>query len=371
MSGFCRQVSNDANAYAICEHMASSYNLTLADMDRGVPRVKRPEGREACLDPGEPDGRLDPAEVYANAIDLAEIEEDRNRAWARGGDSFTFDSPFQRFLSEKADMRIPWLFDDLKDDGGAEWLFGRVLMKVDGFTRSLAMKGSKKGTENYKRALAMEIFRFMRKPARRGGMGIKSGDDGSHENIHRVFSSKSASCIEFVNLYIAIARQAGLEARPVEVYTDSDGEGISHVAVGVELGRGEVLFLDADGDIGLGERQRWSFISRQDLLAYDYNSRGQLNCENEPSCQRSLYKRAMDFSPGQYMVMYNMGHLEFDAGDYQSSIEYFKMAVDEFPDLYEARYNLAKVHDLVGNEEEAISECAAYMRLSGDDDCRK
>ena len=372
MSDFCKQVKTDASAYAICEYLAENYGLGANDFDQGVSRVMRPEGADAYLMPGTPDGLVEVAEVYAKAIELAEEEEDRIRARYEDGFKLDYDAPLHSFLAEN-DMRISWLFMNAGPGDRGEWLFERIQWKVDGFHSMLALEGIEEDTPEYRRSLAIEIFEFMRKPASRGGMGIAadSKDSDEHRSISEVMASGRTSCIEFLIVYTAIARHAGLDVRPVEVYTNEEGKPIGHVVVGVELGDGETLFISVNGEVGLGKKQRWSFMSRQDLLAYDYNSRAQLNCRGEHSCQRALYERALDFSPRQYMVLYNMGYLEFDAGDYQSSIKYLESAVEEFPDYYEARYNLAKVYEFSGNEVDAARECAAYMRLSGDDDCVK
>lgn|GEM_PF-4398988 len=373
MSEFCKNIEGDANARAICEHLADSRGFGARDLDVGVARIVRPEDGRAHIERGRPDGEIDSAEVYARAVELAEAEEDGQRArYLQGGDHFHFemDCPFQSFLRDGAGLRIPWLLYDGGRVERSNWLFSRIQWKVEGFMSTSRLAGADAQSPAYKRELALKIFEFIRKSPQRGGMGISFDKDGGpHSDIYEVIESRKATCIEFVNLYLAIARQAGLDARPVEVYDDNEGRSIDHLKIGIPLGDGWDLFLDLKTGVGMREGKRWSYISKSDLVAYDYNARALLNCrgedgETDAECVMHNLEYAHAVSPHQYMVLYNLGYYAHETGDLESSAEYFMRARDEFPQHARTRYNLSTVLGELGKAQDASEEMSAYEDLT-------
>jgi tetratricopeptide (TPR) repeat protein len=375
MSDFCNKVKSDQNAFKACEYLANIFGLEEADFDTGIPHVVRPEGDVAYLEPASPDGVVQPAEVYASAIELAFAEEEENRSRVDTSSlepNFAFESPLHEFLAFNADMRIPWLFDNLQDGGKSEWLFKRVVMKAKMLKSAAKIKAGEDGTPKYKKCLAQKIFHFIRKAPKTGGLGVKF--DGKAKSPQRdlmeVVKSRKATCVEFANLYIAIARQAGLVARPVEVYTDENGDYIDHLKVAVELGDGEIVFFGINDGEGLDPNEEWSFISMNDLMAHDLNARSMLDCPEYGSkgaieCKGSYLERALDFSPGHYMALRNMALWYYKQGDLESSLEYYLKSRDEYPDYPNTRNDLSKIYLKLGKYAEAEKECEAYKVLTG------
>lgn len=379
MSDFCNKIKADGNALKICDYLADQYNLKKSDFDTGVSHVVRPEGGAAYLEPAISDGTVDSQEIYARAIEFAWAEEDDNRAGVDTSsfeDDFTFHSPLNEFLSSNADMRIPWLFDDLEKDDKADWMFTRIILKVEGMNHMLRMNGLSEGTPEYNKGLARKIFRFIEKAPKKGGMGIEFDEEAKslQRDLMEVMDSHRATCVEFVNLFIAVARQAGLVARPVEVYTDEDGDFIDHLKVAVELGDGEVVFFGLHDGEGLHKNEEWSFISMNDLLAHDFNARSMLDCpeygsEGAIECKGSYLERALDFSPRHYMALRNTALWHYKQGDLESSLEYYLKSRDEYPGYPNTIYDLNKIHIKLGNHVEAEKECEAYKALTGKASC--
>ncbi len=379
MSGFCKQVKGDENAFRICEYLALNFDLDEADFDTGVPHVVRPIYADAYVEPGSPNGSVEPEEVYARAIELAQAEEDSNRSRVDTSSyeaNFAFESPIHEFLSSSADMRIPWLFDDLKAGGESEWLFKRIVMKVETLRSAAKVKAKGKGTPAYRKALARKIFSFIRKPKKKGGMGIEFDHEAKspERSLMEIVKSRRATCVEFANLYVAVARQAGLAARPVEIYTDKDNNFIDHVRVAVEPGDGETIFFGLYEGEGLSDNEEWSFISMNDLIAHDYNARSMLDCpaygsKGAVECKGSYLERALDFSPASYLALRNMGYWYYEQADFEAALEYYLKSRDEYPGHPITRYDLSAVYLELGKDGEAQKECEAYISLTGEASC--
>lgn len=64
---------------------------------------------------------------------------------------------------------------------------------------------------------------------------------------------------------------------------------------------------------------------------------------------------------------YNMGLEQYKKGAYNSAIDYFKNAIEIQKDFYDAYYNLAVVHDFVGNANEAISALNMLLKQNPED----
>ncbi len=306
MSDFCRQVKADESAFAICEYMAENLDYS-------------------------PSSDITPVDVYAAAIAAAEREEDADAGRAAQSvyvkEGFEFNSPFTCFLSRQADMRIPWLFSDCAADTQAEWYFERVVSKIETLRSSAISNGLKPGSAEFNKTVSLDIFDFIMKPAKRGGMGIVFDDEQKdpEKDALGVIKAGKATCVEFAILYIALANLAGIEAKPVHVHYDNPIMLNDHALVGVELEGDDVLFMDLmTKAIGVFSKNRpdarWTFMSKLDLLAQDYNLKSTLNLppgEEEPSLDhmRSKLLRALAFSPNDYIILSNLGYIEYRYGD--------------------------------------------------------
>jgi len=318
LSDFCRQVKADESAFAICRYMAENLGYS-------------------------PSSDITPVDIYAAAIDAAEREQDADHERAAKSvfvdDSFEFDSPFACFLSQRGDMRIPWLFTDCAADTQAEWYFERVVAKVESFKMMAVSDGLKPGSPEYNKTVALDIFDFIRKPAKRGGMGIVFDEEQKdpEKNALGVIKAGKATCIEFVILYTALSNLAGIDARPVQVHYDNAIMPADHALVGLELGDDEVLFMDLMvNDSGIFSKKRpdarWKFMTELELLAHDYNIRASRNNPSGPSetCDEFVKMRllrSLDFSPDNHIVLSNLGQIEYScAKDLESSLNYFLMS---------------------------------------------
>ena len=65
--------------------------------------------------------------------------------------------------------------------------------------------------------------------------------------------------------------------------------------------------------------------------------------------------------------LYNMGLEQYKKGAYNSSIDYFKNAIEIQKDFYDAYYNMAVVYDFVGKINEAISALNMLLKQNPED----
>jgi tetratricopeptide (TPR) repeat protein len=108
---------------------------------------------------------------------------------------------------------------------------------------------------------------------------------------------------------------AGIPAAPFEVFRDSKGNLVEHVRVGVRIDPNHsdrIFFLDLSN--GLASERSGDLqaeISPSDLLAHYYNTVG-ISTPIEKAGH--FFRKALSFSPDQYMVLSNYGNWLLETG---------------------------------------------------------
>ena len=155
------------------------------------------------------------------------------------------------------------------------------------------------------------------------------GDDGLalvYDNertrtVAEVYRDRQANCLSFTLLFVALARQAGLEAQVQEVgevlawYQD---EGViynaNHVNVGVRTGL-QWQVVDVDTNI-LAARSRPRGIDDRRAMAHFHNNRGaELMVEGDLPAARAALLAALQDDPGFVPAWNNYGVLLLREGD--------------------------------------------------------
>jgi len=353
------------------------------DFDFGAPYVVHSkDGTRAELKWEKPDVRWEPTEIYEGSITFAMKEEDANRKRLMSdpdnSDKFEFKSPLSNFLKTKGDMNIAWLFDDSNpkttDDKEA-------FIKINKWVKTKSLEIQKRlkvGTSKaaYQKSMAKAISKYIKRLKSKGGLGITFDPDqkSPQKNIVQTIKAGKATCIEFTNLYYAIARQAGLRALPVEVFKDASKGFVQHLRICVITSDGKHLFFDLDPSAKISSADKWSFISKPDLLGYDYTVRHYLNKKELEARKKGgrapFVERAASFSRRNYYILSHLGvHMARNYGNIRAAIRLFLKSANENPFYTVAYFNLHQAYDLLGMKEEAEQSCNYYKQLTGEDFC--
>lgn len=205
------------------------------------------------------------------------------------------------------------------------------------------------------RARLMTLHRAIKGSATLGIRYDPEADGTAQEAFHR----GTANCLSYASLFVALAREAGLDAgyqwlelSPAWV---RDGERVMvrlHVNVLVKIGTNEQFMVDIDPlesrDIA-GSRQ----ISDADALAL-YHSNIAMNAlgagQSEDAWLQSV--RALQFSPGSAHLWVNLGAIYRFNGQHRDAEQSYRYALRLDSQEYSAMNNLAVLFSLEGRGEE-------------------
>ena len=174
-----------------------------------------------------------------------------------------------------------------------------------------------------------------------------------------VFHRGSANCLSYASLMVALAREAGLDARyqwlEVRPQWTRMGERVMvrlHVNVVVKLQRGHEYMVDIDPlptrDIA-GSRE----ISDEDAQALYHNNIAMDALANEDMQQAWLHAvRALQLSPAEPHLWVNLGAIYRYAGQYAAAEENYLYALELDPWERSAMNNLTVLYGMQGREEE-------------------
>lgn len=198
-------------------------------------------------------------------------------------------------------------------------------------------------------------------------------EDGLGITYHRSFTGtatevmvqRQANCLGFVNLFVAMARELGLEAffvavedRPVY---DRAGDLVlisDHVSAGF-FSAGELRLLDFQE----GENPSYKQVrpvSDLDALARYYSNRGaELVREGKAREAKGWLETAVAIAPSLPASWVNLGVARRRIGDLPGAEAAYRTALETDPGTLSAYQNLAALLRLRGQEEEAIRLLAA------------
>ncbi|AKC88034.1 transglutaminase-like domain-containing protein [Pseudoxanthomonas suwonensis] len=146
-------------------------------------------------------------------------------------------------------------------------------------------------------------------------------DNSTTRTVAEVYRDRKANCLSFTLLFVALAREAGLEAQVQEVgevlawYQD---EGViynaNHVNVGVRVGT-QWQVVDVDTNI-LAARNRPRGIDDRRAMAHFHNNRGaELLVEGDSGGARAALLAALEDDPDFVAAWNNLGVLLLREGD--------------------------------------------------------
>ncbi|NQX88788.1 MAG: tetratricopeptide repeat protein [Halioglobus sp.] len=188
-------------------------------------------------------------------------------------------------------------------------------------------------------------------------LGIRY-DPQSDGTAQEVFHRGTANCLAYASLFVALAREAGLNANyqwlDISPAWTRDGERVAvrlHINVVVKVGRNEQFMVDIDPlqsrDIA-GSRQ----ISDRDALAL-YHSNSAMRALSAGMTEAAWLQaaRALQLSPATAHLWVNLGAIYRSNGQYRAAERSYLYALQLDPQELSAMNNLVVLYKLEGRNE--------------------
>jgi len=185
-------------------------------------------------------------------------------------------------------------------------------------------------------------------------LGLEYGGDHTF-TAEQAYRAREANCLSFALLFVALAREAGLDAYVQEtdhVLTWYQGDGTvynaSHVNAGVRVG-GRRRTIDINRGVMMA-LQPPRPISDQRALSRYYNNRGaELLDQNLLPAARLHMEMAIDLTPDYPGVWSNLGVLSLREGDLQAAEAAYGRALAIDSNHAATLFNLVALHQHTGN----------------------
>lgn len=184
-------------------------------------------------------------------------------------------------------------------------------------------------------------------------------DGHTTSTVAQSFRRHKVNCLSFSLLFVALARQAGLDAYVQEtdhVLAWYEGSGVlysaGHVNAGVDLGhRRQTIDIDSSIMMTRGPPQK---ISDQRALAHYYNNRGaELMDQQQPVAARKYLDTAIAMAPDFLGTWNNLGVLEMRTGDVQAAERAYLNAYRKDPGYAATLSNLVSLYRQTGDRARA------------------
>ena len=178
------------------------------------------------------------------------------------------------------------------------------------------------------------------------GLGMVYAEDATY-SVEQAYATRTANCLSFTLLFLALAREAGLDAYPQEVGETlawRQHEGViyrnNHVNAGVRIG-GRVFVVDVAGDSIIAKKIP-ARVSDRRLLAHYYNNLAvnDLEIGKTASALRNM-ATALELDPDYAPHWSNAGVLHLRDGDAEAAEQAYTKALDLDPLDASTLFNMA------------------------------
>lgn len=180
-------------------------------------------------------------------------------------------------------------------------------------------------------------------------------DADTTRTVEESYRDRKANCLSFSLLFVALAREAGLDASIQETdqvlsWYEEGGTvyNTGHVNVGVRIGRARHT-VDIDRSVLL-TRSPPLAISTERVLAHFYNNRGaELLARGQPVAARRHLETAIAMDPDFLGAWNNLGVLNLREGDAQAAERAYTVALSRNPRHSATLLNLAALYKRTGD----------------------
>ncbi|WP_313316954.1 tetratricopeptide repeat protein [Stenotrophomonas sp.] len=186
------------------------------------------------------------------------------------------------------------------------------------------------------------------------GLGLEY-DTEATLTVAETWRQRRANCLSFTLLFVALAREAGLDARMQEVgqvVTWYEDQGLifnaGHVNVGMRL-HGRQATLDLDSNV-LYDRRGPQPISDARALAHFYNNRGaEQLAQHDTTAARAYLQAALQMDPRFAAAWSNLGVLESRNNDLDAAAKDLETALSINANHAPALHNATKLYQRMGD----------------------
>jgi Flp pilus assembly protein TadD len=203
-------------------------------------------------------------------------------------------------------------------------------------------------------SLRIRLNRLLHLVFDKDGLGLAYQDD-ANESVAQSYQTHTANCLSFTLMFIALAREAGLDAHPQEIretlgWRQDSGifYRVDHINAVVQIGRqGYLVDIARDGVIALRAPEP---VSDQRLLAHYYNNLAMNDLEGgriAPALRKM--EAALRIDPGFATNWSNAGVLYLRNGDEAAAGNAYAKALALDPANASTLANMANLAHLQGD----------------------
>ena len=197
------------------------------------------------------------------------------------------------------------------------------------------------------------------------GLGMNYRDDATH-TVAQGFASRQANCLTYTLMFLALAREAGLQAHPQEIdetlaWQQLDGivYRSNHVNAAIRIGMNRYV-VDVGSSFVIGRRPAHE-ISEQRLLAQYYNNRAAvLLAKGDLSLALAHAEKAISLDAKYPTTWSNTGVIRLRNGDLRGAEQAYLQALALEPMHAGALFNLAGLYQRSGDP---VREAPLRQRL--------
>lgn len=178
-------------------------------------------------------------------------------------------------------------------------------------------------------------------------------------NAREVFHRGTANCLGYAHMFVALARDAGLNARyqwmEVRPQWHRLGERVAvrlHVNVQVKMRDGTEYMVDID-PLGRNEVAGARLLEDSEALALHHNNLAMIALSEERPTEAWIHLvRGLEIAPGLSQLWVNLGAIYRHSGQYREAEQTYFRALEEDSGDRSAMNNLVVLYELEGRDQE-------------------
>ena len=189
-----------------------------------------------------------------------------------------------------------------------------------------------------------------------GSFGLEY--DETTRTAEGTFHARQGNCLSFTNMFVAMAREVGIDAtfQEVEIPPSWSLEGDTytlsrHINIFIDLGAGYSREVDFNIDDFQGSYER-RLITDERALAHFYSNIGAEHLHrNEPLDALRFFRKAIDSDPKFALAWSNLGALYSEEGHFGYAEAAYVRALRINPQELVAMSNLGQLYEYTGKED--------------------